>query len=58
MSRDTVGKLIHDMAALDEEEWDGDYITYLEQHGAEIVQLHQVCLLKNQIRNIMILNLL
>lgn len=26
MSRDTVGKLIHDMAALDEEEWDGDYI--------------------------------
>ena len=39
MSRDTVGKLIHDMAALDEEEWDGDYITYLEQHGAEIVAI-------------------
>ncbi len=36
MSRDDVGKLIYDMAALDMEKWDGDYITYLEQHGAEI----------------------
>ena len=56
MSRDTVGKLIHDMAALDEEEWDGDYITYLEQHGAEIVAIASS--MSSEIRNIMILNLL
>jgi len=39
MSRDDVGKLIYDMAALKEKEWDGDYITYMEQRGAEITSI-------------------
>lgn len=36
MSPDKVGKLLYDMALLNENEWDGDYNLYLKEHGAEM----------------------
>ena len=39
LSREDVGNLLKDMAALDENAWDGDYIAYLTGHGAEITLL-------------------
>lgn len=39
LSRDDVGNLLKDMAALDENAWDGDYLAYLTGHGAEITLL-------------------
>ena len=39
MSRDNVGKTLKDMAALDEKEWDGNYLEYMEKRGAEITLL-------------------
>ena len=36
LSREDVGNLLKDMAALDENAWDGDYLAYLTGHGAEI----------------------
>ena len=40
MSQKAVGKLLNDMAVLDAEGWDGDYIAFLEQHGAEITSIY------------------
>ncbi len=37
--REDVGNLLKDMAALDENAWDGDYLAYLTGHGAEITLL-------------------
>ena len=39
MSRDNVGKTLKDMTALDEKEWDGNYLSYMEKRGAEITLL-------------------
>ena len=39
LSREDVGNLLKDMAALDENAWDGDYLVYLTGHGAEITLL-------------------
>ena len=39
MLRDDVGKMLKDMASLDEKEWDGDYLSYMEKQGAEITLL-------------------
>ena len=39
LSREDVGNLLKDMAALDENAWDGDYLTYLTGRGAEITLL-------------------
>ena len=39
MLRDDVGKMLKDMASLDEKEWDGNYLSYMEKHGAEITLL-------------------
>lgn len=39
LSREDVGNLLKDMAALDENAWDGDYLAYLTGHGAEITLL-------------------
>ena len=39
LSRENVGNLLKDMAALDENAWDGDYLAYLTGHGAEIILL-------------------
>ena len=39
LSREGVGNLLKDMAALDENAWDGDYLAYLTGHGAEITLL-------------------
>lgn len=39
LSREDVGNLLKDMAALDENAWDGDYLAYLTGHGAEIILL-------------------
>lgn len=36
MSPDEVGKLLYDMALINENEWDGDYIAYLKGHGAKM----------------------
>lgn len=36
LSREDVGNLLKDMAALDENAWDGDYLAYLTGRGAEI----------------------
>ena len=36
MLRDDVGKMLKDMASLDEKEWDGNYLSYMEKQGAEI----------------------
>ncbi len=39
LSREDVGNLLKDMAALDENVWDGDYLAYLTGHSAEITLL-------------------
>ena len=39
MLRDDVGKMLKDMASLDEKEWDGNYLAYMEKQGAEITLL-------------------
>ena len=39
MSREDVGKMLKDMASLDENEWDGNYLSYMEKQGAEITLL-------------------
>lgn len=39
MSRDDVGKMLKDMASLDEKEWDGNYLSYMEKQGAAITLL-------------------
>ena len=39
LSRQDAGNLLKDMAALNENAWDGDYLAYLTGHGAEITLL-------------------
>jgi len=39
MSRDDVWKMLKDMASLDENDWDGNYLSYMEKQGAEITLL-------------------
>lgn len=39
LSRENVKNLLEDMAILDENVWNGDYIAYLTGHGAEITLL-------------------
>ena len=39
MLRDDVGKMLKDMASLDEKEWDDNYLSYMEKQGAEITLL-------------------
>ncbi len=39
MLMDDVGKMLKDMASLDEKEWDGNYLSYMEKQGAEITLL-------------------
>ena len=39
MLRDDVGKMLKDMASLDEKEWDGNYLSYMEMQGAKITLL-------------------
>ena len=39
LSREDVGNLLKDMAVLDENAWDGDYLAYLTGRGAEITLL-------------------
>lgn len=39
MLRDDVGKMLKDMTSLDEKEWDGNYLSYMEKQGAEITLL-------------------
>ena len=39
MLRDDVGKMLKDMDSLDEKEWDGNYLSYMEKQGAEITLL-------------------
>ena len=39
MSREDIGKILKDMASLDENEWDGNYLLYMEKQGAEITLL-------------------
>ena len=39
MSREDVVKMLKDMASLDENEWDGNYLSYMEKQGAEITLL-------------------
>lgn len=39
LSVEEVSRLLYEMASLDETEWDGDYLKYLEQHGAELIPL-------------------
>ena len=39
MLRDDVGKMLKDMASLDEKEWDGNYLSYMEKQGAEFTLL-------------------
>ena len=39
MSREDVGKILKDMASLYENEWDGNYLSYMEKQGAEIMLL-------------------
>lgn len=39
MSREDVGKILKDMASLYENEWDGNYLSYMEKQGAEITLL-------------------
>lgn len=34
MLRDDVRKMLKDMASLDEKEWDGNYLSYMEKQGA------------------------
>lgn len=39
MSRNNVGKMLKDMVSLDEKEWDGNYLSYMEKQGAKITLL-------------------
>ena len=39
MSRDDVGKMLKDMASLDEKDWDGNYFAYMEKQGVETTLL-------------------
>lgn len=39
MLRDDVGKILKDMASLYENEWDGNYLSYMEKQGAKITLL-------------------
>ena len=39
MSREDVGKNLKDMASLYENEWDGNYLSYMEKQGAKITLL-------------------
>ena len=39
ISREDVGKILKDMASLYENEWDGNYLSYMEKQGAEITLL-------------------
>ena len=39
MSREDVGKILKDMASRYENEWDGNYLSYMEKQGAEITLL-------------------
>ena len=39
MLREDVGKMLRDMVSLDENEWDGNYLSYMEKQGAEITLL-------------------
>ena len=39
MLRDDVRKMLKDMASLDEKEWDGNYLSYMEKQGAKITLL-------------------
>ena len=39
MSRNDVGKMLKDMASLDEKEWEGNYLSYMEKRGAAITLL-------------------
>ena len=39
MSREDVGKILKDMASLYENEWDGNYLLYMEKQGAKITLL-------------------
>lgn len=39
MSREDVGKILKDMASLYENEWDGNYLSYMEKQGAKITLL-------------------
>ena len=39
MLRDDVGKMLKDMDSLDEKEWDGNYLSYMEKQGTEITLL-------------------
>ena len=39
MSREDVGKILKDMASLYENEWDGNYLSYMEKRGAKITLL-------------------
>ena len=39
MSRDDVGKMLKEMASLDEKDWDGNYLAYMEKQGVEITLL-------------------
>ncbi len=39
MLRDDVRKMLKDMASLNEKEWDGNYLSYMEKQGAEITLL-------------------
>ena len=39
MLRDDVGKMLKDVASLDENDWDGNYLAYMEKQGAETTLL-------------------
>ena len=39
ISREDVGKILKDMASLYENEWDGNYLSYMEKQGAKITLL-------------------
>ena len=39
MLREDVGKMLRDMVSLDENEWDGNYLSYMEKQGAKITLL-------------------
>ena len=39
MSGDDVGKMLKDMASLDEKDWDGNYLAYMEKQGVETTLL-------------------
>ena len=45
MLRDDVRKMLKDMASLNEKEWDGNYLSYMEKQGAEITFPKTLCLI-------------